>query len=1513
MESPKAKSQRPRSRKSIAHLPSLEMTEKENGMIDSAGLAATAKAASKKSRSKSIGPGGLDALQEGTGNRRDAAAATIVKSILKPTIALSPLKPIPPHSSPRKQPTSPRKPLSKGSPEKPKKGTQEGFLIDISDGSNGINAPASALSNPFGGISPKRGASAKATPPLESQNVVAVRTEEEQQAAARQREQQEKDVAARKDARRKSLANRRVSFAPEATLHTWDVVELPEDSTTSSASGNSTRRASALSTMAASPLPQQRSQLPGTVTSETPSTPSAQVEEPQVKASPSYQPDLHQKKRRRSSAIPPMNFNHPEAFSSSPYSGSSVGSDDTGSQAFVTADEVDSSDSDDKDLVEDESTVTGVDNNDLTAQSALSARSNGSSTNSSGRLDEALRQAARQAGTQGIDYDEHGDITMEMADDEVTNAFQPWIKKSAYVPQVVGNPSALQDQENVNPFSPAFKLRLEAQGGNDDVEATMDFTQAAGSILPDNRASPEKTRRKSGVGGKRRSSGGRRRSSSASSTYEDETMELTTAIGGIQNGDAASKLQQSLNSGPQESDDEDEELTMELTTVVGGLLVKGANQQQPGRQQQSRRGSLESSANDTDMDITFAAGGILSSITERTEPPEDQTMEMDVTQAVGAILPKPFNRDDKARAKSLMERESDTEQLSLDTFYDGPANVAAAAANLSAHSVPSRPPGTRASETGSPGAGGLGVPVNSHVAKNGRNSLTSKLASPHTTPLKNVSTPTKQVTPQIGPRPITPGKTPPSKNVSLRTGSPKKLFKNEMSEAVESPKVSTQKSLFSSKGENGIPTPQIVLKPRRRRSSGLGADKEGLGSPRVAELLDRRGSIRQSTQSFVSQGKASTGVRFEDPRVMEQELEQERAEDERRESGRGILQMEADSRDTEEQKDATTNLKDMIQSLTPQKKKPRPRKSLHVGAAKGLLGKRPAELDVDEDEEDTALNRFDGREGSPVKRIKLPAPPSKDETTRRKLRSARLSLAETMGNARINTPSMGGSPLKGNAATTPQGQARFKDAIDPHSVEKPVASFEKKLEAEKPIATEPPEAEDRIRLQDFLNMTSIRFMELTTTKRRLTVAPNALERSENKASTKVEPSKVEAELESSVVAGACTVPMLELYQHSCRELKRYIAEGRSIVREIETDTFEENPALFREYMSAPPDVKAVMDNQFKNVKTHARLLSKAMWYEWRMKLLDGLKEGLVQISDGMAEDAQILAQQEQLIELALPDLIEQNARLQREHQTLQAQADELASCDQDELRQARDNLTAVDDDLHVKKSLLEGLQRELQAKEQDIQDAVERRDEYHAEIKEAERVRQESRGWKLSEVEALQENVTALEESSGWKIVSAASSALTMTYKDTLQLYFTPSSFIIPGSSTSALAENSPISLTYIADSHEYHPRPLTTEKRFFLQIIRAQLQCLEQSQVLTSDLLNFITRCWEAALTIAEEVRSLGTGYITEATILSDEVLAVKAMVLLQQMQTKLEVTFQVQARGGEGEGGITEGLEVA
>ena len=150
-----------------------------------------------------------------------------------------------------------------------------------------------------------------------------------------------------------------------------------------------------------------------------------------------------------------------------------------------------------------------------------------------------------------------------------------------------------------------------------------------------------------------------------------------------------------------------------------------------------------------------------------------------------------------------------------------------------------------------------------------------------------------------------------------------------------------------------------------------------------------------------------------------------------------------------------------------------------------------------------------------------------------------------------------------------------------------------------------------------------------------------------------------------------------------------------------------------------------------------------------------------------------------------------------------------------------------------------------------------------------------------------------------------------MTYNRALQLFFTPSSF--KSNESAAKSENSPISLTYIADAHEYHPQPLTTEKRFFLQIMRAQLQCLQQSQTKVKDLLAFVSSSWEAASTIAEQARGLGVGYLTEPTIRSDEVMAVRSFIFLNAMRTKVEIIFEVKARSGDGVAALNVGVKAS
>lgn len=163
-----------------------------------------------------------------------------------------------------------------------------------------------------------------------------------------------------------------------------------------------------------------------------------------------------------------------------------------------------------------------------------------------------------------------------------------------------------------------------------------------------------------------------------------------------------------------------------------------------------------------------------------------------------------------------------------------------------------------------------------------------------------------------------------------------------------------------------------------------------------------------------------------------------------------------------------------------------------------------------------------------------------------------------------------------------------------------------------------------------------------------------------------------------------------------------------------------------------------MDNQFKNVKTHARLLSKAMWYEWRMKLLDGLKQGLLKIGEGMEEDDRNLTQQEQNLQPVLPELIEKHEHLGSMVQIAQAQADELADCDQEELKEARDDLLSLEKDLEAKQELIEELQIELREKENILGDVVERKQECLEEIKEAEKICQDCRCWSSKEVSALQ-------------------------------------------------------------------------------------------------------------------------------------------------------------------------------
>ena len=997
--------------------------------------------------------------------------APVPKSILKPSIPLSPLREIPTRQQAKQNDDA----KSKTNPPRSHEESEGQSQLHVGE--------VTVVQNPGPKVGGPRKEENDSRPELETQilsngNAALERKKDLRQddKEAEERRKKKEVIQKQREERRKSMgilfdtlaaeslahfftANRRVSFAPEATLHTFNI-EYMMDATSSSASTDATRQTAL-------------AQSQNSASAEQPTTPTEHAEEKIVARSPEHQHDVHQaKRRRRSSGIAPMNFLDADGLSPSSYGSSSPGTEDGRAEHMSENEDEDDVDSLASDSA-DEASGTVTTGDQFTKQGNNHDMGDAD-------LDNSLSDAASRAGTRQLEIDENGDVSMDIADEDVAAAFHARVASTTGVgsPHPTKASKAIANQENFNPFSPAFARgsQLATQGSpipsaRDDEDMSMDMTKPMGGIVPSAQqdSSLKQVGRKSL--GRKQSVASRRRSSAGSELLGEGTMDFTTAVGGIQSSHGQTVESQV---------DENEDLSMEFTSVYGGLQTRN---QQPSSLESSNEHQQVSDAvdQDGDLEMTATVGKIIQSQAPWgafQEENANSDKSLDFTSAIGTIK--------SAEASS--------------------SGGVGASASSALRVLPKTRPSLSTSAAGSPNAS-TGCAAQ-RVQRSNRYTLAP-------TPEKRPQTPSHLVTPEA-PRPGTPGKTPPSANVSMRKPSPKKLFQQEIRAAANP--AATSPTLFQ---EKGLLPPSAILAPvnkSHQRISGMGVDREGLGSPRIAQILDRRSSIGEKADVFAPKGHMSRGVHFVNPQVLEAEILREREEDQRRESGQFIMEREAD----EEERDATANLREMMQSMTPKKNKSKGRKSLATGSAKGLLGKRPAELDESEDENSP---RTFGKQSSPVKKIRLQGPPSASNAAGTNQRQA---LAGASGYEHPVTPTAVSTP-RTRIATTPKSQGRFKDAESLPSAQKPVPTLGQ---------TEPADAEkspgddgdEKISLQEFLNLTNIRFLELTTTKRRPTVAPDAT--AEGDTSNQLSESKDNNKLlEDSIAAGACTLPMLELFQH----------------------------------------------------------------------------------------------------------------------------------------------------------------------------------------------------------------------------------------------------------------------------------------------------------------------------------------------------------------------------------------------
>lgn len=1085
--------------------------------------------------------------------------------------------------------------------------------------------------------------------------------------------------AERKAARRKSMANRRVSFAPEATLHTWDVIEYMRDHTTSTDDTESTRRASSLT--------QHSGGSPG---SEPPSTPPEQASSPaQSPVSPAHQRDLHQTKRRRSSAVPPMNFNNPDDLESSMIS---EDSDASGSE-------------EEDDGIEDgEEDATGTAMSlDMGDNSMLSTTESNASTSSSARLERNLREAANAAGTRGIEYDEFGEQSMELAGDEVTNAFRPWAERQAdEEDEPIG--SAAMDQENINPFSPAFSASMSnvlrpqpsmiaEEDEEDEEDMTMDVTRAVGGIVQGRNTEPE-----------------------SSPMDEDGTMEFTQAIGRVTNNSEAqsptrngqkrrrstteagspsiANAQQSKRRRSSVARSSMGDETMDLTVAMGGVQESGSPVKAGRRKSVARRRSsgVASEAEDFTMDFTRPVGGIQPPRRESVQSAggeEDEDLSMELTTAFGGVQAA-------ERAAAEEEDQPSTPQVPASPVAVAEVNNTTPKDQERFRDVPDS--GPRKSLT----------PVLQKQAQQSAEKPTSARKS-SSVKSKKSSSPAKA--------------SPRRQNINVNQ---LRLTRSTSKEAQTStPKGSPLKNEVSYPELPPLEAPisaQNTTPLSSSKRSSVGRSNSGMNAQLDAQLQDPEPSPTAEKQLRISPVKqAQSPSTFAGAQVQasprRKSLSPQKVSPVKEATPKSATVDNATPKSASSKK-STPQSGRPTRSTTPKSATPN-----KVATPVHVVQPNPA----------TPLENHAPVVATPPN---LSVPQSQATPDAAFKESAKLADSiklmstprkETLKalTPKKQTPRKHASPMK---RPTPAGKPTPKTRSS--AKKSPAQQLSEEI-----FNQEPPAEKQQVRLQDFLNAASIRFMDLTTTKRRMTTAPTPSKRRRSNADDDV---ASEITFESAVVAAACTEPEKELFSHACHELKRYIHEGKGAIKELEAETFEDTPRLIQAYMSAAPEQKMAIDAQLRDMKTHARLRSKEMWYGWRSQLLDELMHVLQGIAEGLVKDDEILQGKEETLEQVLPQLNEQKASLQQEAEQLEGELNATSEEEKEELEAARKNITSVDAQLEAKRRVLDELQYDMQEQEEIEQNFRETKEEFTAAIKEAERVRESYRTTSVDEINTLQ-------------------------------------------------------------------------------------------------------------------------------------------------------------------------------
>ncbi|KAI5997489.1 Spc7 kinetochore protein-domain-containing protein [Pisolithus albus] len=255
-----------------------------------------------------------------------------------------------------------------------------------------------------------------------------------------------------------------------------------------------------------------------------------------------------------------------------------------------------------------------------------------------------------------------------------------------------------------------------------------------------------------------------------------------------------------------------------------------------------------------------------------------------------------------------------------------------------------------------------------------------------------------------------------------------------------------------------------------------------------------------------------------------------------------------------------------------------------------------------------------------------------------------------------------------------------------------------------------------ISIEQFFEMTGIRFMDEIAAPRRQSIHPSVL-RPSRRASV-----EGQIPLAEYMVAMAVDVPQLELYTYVSKDLQAWIEPIQAIYREAEEEALKMTPQLFQELVSADETGQAELIHQLKLIKVHNHEQAKSEWYDWKLQWVERLHEKASKGFEQLEKDANFLEEIIREAQSILPGLQQEYDQLVEELERETAEITELEACDQDYLKELKASIAEQGMELDNYRREVEEAKAKLGRIEEKLKEVQTEKNEISASIEKTERL-----------------------------------------------------------------------------------------------------------------------------------------------------------------------------------------------